>query len=160
MKTLPITLRPAGPDDEPLIFELYASTRAQEMTLVPWSDEQKRSFIRMQLTAQQDHYKQKYPKADHEIILAHGKPIGRLYVARLDDEIRIVDIVLLPEVRGNGVGTQILETLLAEGKMTGKIIRIYVESFNPSLKLFQRLGFVEAEQHGIHVLLQWSADSY
>jgi len=130
------------------------------MTLVPWSEEHKQSFIRMQLTAQQDHYTQKYPNADHEIILAHGQPIGRLYVARLDEEIRIVDIVLLPEVRGNGVGTQILETLLVEGKTMGKVIRIYVESFNPSLKLFQRLGFIETEQHGIHLLLEWSPDSY
>jgi hypothetical protein len=46
--------------------------------------------------------------------------------------------------------------LLDDAKQTGKITRIYVEEFNPSLRLFQRLGFSPSEQHGIHLLLQWS----
>jgi hypothetical protein len=44
--------------------------------------------------------------------------------------------------------------LLDDAKQTGKITRIYVEEFNPSLRLFQRLGFSPSEQHGIHLLLQ------
>jgi ribosomal protein S18 acetylase RimI-like enzyme len=82
--------------------------------------------------------------------------VGRLYVARLDQEIRIVDITLMPQERNEGIGSFLLQGLLAEAGRTGKVIRIYVENFNPSLRLFQRLGFRQIEQHGIHLLMEWS----
>jgi GNAT superfamily N-acetyltransferase len=86
--------------------------------------------------------------------MSNGRPVGRLYVARLDQEIRIIDITLLPAERNVGIGSYLINQLLDEAKQTGKITRIYVEEFNPSLRLFQRLGFSPSEQHGIHLLLQ------
>ena len=150
-----ITLRPVGPDDHELLLEVYASTRAEEMALVPWTNEQRQAFIRSQFTAQQDHYAQKYPAARHDVILYNNRQVGRLYVARLDHEIRIVDITLLPAERNLGIGSYLIKQLLDEASRTGKITRIYVEEFNPSLRLFQRLGFSSSEQHGIHLLMQW-----
>jgi RimJ/RimL family protein N-acetyltransferase len=150
-----ITLRPVGPDDYDFLLEVYASTRAEEMALVPWTNEQQQAFIRSQLTAQQDHYAQKYPAASHDIILFKNRPAGRLYVARLDHEIRIIDITLLPAERNFGIGSYLIRQLLDEANRTGKITRIYVEEFNPSLRLFQRLGFTSSEQHGIHLLMEW-----
>ena len=149
-------LRPAGPDDSDFLVEVYASTRADEMALVPWTDEQRSMFIRSQFAAQQEHYAQKYPAANHDIIVSDDRRVGRLYVARLDHEIRIVDITLLPAERNTGIGTYLIKQLLDEANHTGKITRIYVEEFNPSLRLFERLGFSPSEQHGIHLLLQWS----
>ena len=147
-------LRPAGPDDSDFLVEVYASTRADEMALVPWTDEQRSMFIRSQFAAQQEHYAQKYPAANHDIIVSDDRRVGRLYVARLDHEIRIVDITLLPAERNTGIGTYLIKQLLDEANHTGKITRIYVEEFNPSLSLFQRLGFSPSEQHGIHLLMQ------
>jgi len=147
-------LRPAGPDDSDFLVEVYASTRADEMALVPWTDEQRSMFIRSQFAAQQEHYAQKYPAANHDIIVSDDRRVGRLYVARLDHEIRIVDITLLPAERNTGIGTYLIKQLLDEANHTGKITRIYVEEFNPSLRLFERLGFSPSEQHGIHLLLQ------
>jgi GNAT superfamily N-acetyltransferase len=153
---LPITLRPAGPDDNPFLIEVYSSTRAEEMALVPWNSEQQMAFVSAQFQAQQEHYLKKYPAAQHDIVLSGDRPIGRLYVARLDQEIRIVDILLLPSERNAGIGSFLLKRLLHEGRSTGKPVRIYVESFNRSLALFLRLGFVQIEQHGIHLLMEWS----
>jgi len=147
-------LRPAGPDDSDFLVEVYASTRADEMALVPWTDEQRSMFIRSQFAAQQEHYAQKYPAANHDIIVSDDRRVGRLYVARLDHEIRIVDITLLPAERNTGIGTYLIKQLLDEANHTGKITRIYVEEFNPSLRLFERLGFSPSEQHGIHLLMQ------
>ena len=90
-----ITLRPVGPDNNDFLIEVYGSTRAEELALAPWTDEQRGAFIHHQFTAQQDHYAQHYPAANHDIIVANGRQLGRLYVARLDKEIRIVDITLL-----------------------------------------------------------------
>lgn len=149
-----ITLRPVAPDDYDFLVEVYGSTRAQEMALVPWTTEQQLAFVRSQFAAQQDHYAKNYPTASHDIILSDDRPVGRLYVARLDQEIRIVDITLLPAERNAGIGSHLLQQLLDEANRSGKMTRIYVEEFNPSLRLFERLGFSPSEQHGIHLLMQ------
>ena len=98
------TFRPVGPDDDTFLLELYASTRANEMAMVPWTDEQREAFVRMQFAGQQQHYQETYPSATHEIILSNNQPVGRLYVARLEEEIRIVDITVVPVERNRGVG--------------------------------------------------------
>jgi GNAT superfamily N-acetyltransferase len=149
-----ITLRPVGPDDNDFLVEVYGSTRAEELALTPWTDEQRDSFVRWQFSAQQEHYAKNYPGANHDIIMSDGRQVGRLYVARLDHEIRIVDITLLPAERNAGIGTYLITQLLDEADRTGKITRIYVEEFNPSLALFKRLGFSPSEQNGFHLLMQ------
>lgn len=149
-----ITLRPVGPDDDEFLLSVYASTRSEEMALVPWTDEQRELFIRSQFSAQLDHYNKKYPTANHDVILSNGRQVGRLYVARLDQEIRIVDITVLPTERSVGIGSYLIGQLLDEAGRSEKVTRIYVEEFNPSLSLFQRLGFSLKEQHGIHLLLE------
>ena len=151
-----ITLRPVGPCDHEFLVEVYGSTRAEELALVPWTSDQQQAFIQSQFAAQQDHYAQKYPAASHDIIVSDNRQVGRLYVARLDHEIRIVDITLLPAERNAGIGTYLLQQLLDEASRTGKMTRIYVEEFNPSLRLFERLGFSQTEQQGIHLLMQWN----
>jgi GNAT superfamily N-acetyltransferase len=153
-----VTLRPVGPDDNEFLMQVYGSTRAEEMALVPWTDEQRGAFIHHQFTAQQEHYAQKYPSASHEIILFNGRQVGRLYVARLDQEIRIVDLTLLPGERNAGIGSYLIRELLKEAERTKRSVRIWVEEFNPSLHLFERFGFSRSEQQGIHVLMEWTSD--
>jgi RimJ/RimL family protein N-acetyltransferase len=149
-----ITLRPVTDDDYDFLVAVYASTRAEELAMVPWTIEQQQAFVRMQFAAQQDHYAKTYPAATHDVIVFDNRPVGRLYVARLDQEIRIIDITLLPSERNAGIGSYLITELLDEASRSRKVTRIYVEEFNPSLRLFERLGFSPSEQHGIHVLLQ------
>jgi ribosomal protein S18 acetylase RimI-like enzyme len=155
-----ITLRPVGPDDYDFLVEVYGSTRAQELALVPWTTEMKQAFIRSQLNAQQDHYAKTYPGASHDIIESNDRQVGRLYVARLDHEIRIADVTLLPAERNAGIGSYLINELLVEAERTGRMVRIYVEEFNPSLQLFERLGFSRGEQHGIYILMEWTVSQH
>ncbi len=155
-----VTLRPVGADDHEFLIEVYGSTRAEELALAPWTSEQRHAFIQHQFTAQQDHYAKTYPTANHDIIVSDGRQVGRLYVARLDREIRIVDIALLPGARNAGIGSYLIKQLLAEAERTGRVVRIYVEEFNPSLHLFERLGFSPSEQQGIHLLMQWNPSQH
>lgn len=157
-QTRDITLRPVQPEDTPFLFQVYASTRASEMALVSWSDDLRHAFVSSQFAAQCDFYQQKYPHAEHNIILSYGRPVGRLFLARLDDQLRIVDITILPEERNSGIGTTLLNELLDESRRCGKPVRIYVENFNPSLRLFERLGFRQVEEQGVHLLLQWTPE--
>jgi N-acetylglutamate synthase-like GNAT family acetyltransferase len=151
-----ISLRPVQPEDAGFLLEVYASTRASEMALVPWNDEQRQAFLSSQFAAQQDFYTQKYPQADHSIIQSDGRAVGRLYLARLEDQLRIVDVTVLPKERNAGFGSYLLKELQGEARRSGKPVRIYVENFNPSLRLFERLGFQPVEEQGVHLLLQWS----
>jgi ribosomal protein S18 acetylase RimI-like enzyme len=150
-----ITFRPAGPDDAAFLLKVYGSTRAEELAAVPWTEAQREAFLGMQLQAQHHHYRQKYPAAEYLIILDDDRAVGRLYIARLAEQVRIMDITLLPEERGRGLGTSILRDLMAEAAAAGKPLRIYVESFNRSLGLFKRLGFSQIEEQDFYLLMEW-----
>ena len=133
---------------------MYASTRAEELAVVPWDDAQKDAFLRAQFDAQDAWWHENYAEASFDVIVVDGEPAGRLYVHRGPSEIRIVDIALLPEHRGDGVGTRLLEDLLAEGDASGKSVTIHVERMNPALRLYERLGFALAEDKGVYLFLE------
>ena len=137
------------------MFALYASTRDEEMKLVPWSDSQKHDFLRMQFELQSTHYHNHYPGASYQIILADGRPIGRLYVHRGASQIRVIDIALLPQHRGAGIGWQLMEEVLAEARAAKKTVSIHVERNNPALRLYTRLGFCVLEDKGAYSYMEW-----
>jgi ribosomal protein S18 acetylase RimI-like enzyme len=148
-----VALRPVTPADAPFLTRVYASTRAAELAQVPWTDAQKEAFIAHQFTAQAAHYERHYAGASFDVVLAGGEPAGRLYVARGAEEIRIVDIALLPAFRGRGIGTGLLRALLGEADAQGKRVSIHVEQSNPALRLYERLGFAPAGETGVHLLM-------
>jgi GNAT superfamily N-acetyltransferase len=149
-----VTLRPYTEADDSFVFFIYASTRAQEMAQVPWTPEQKEVFVRMQYTAQKQHYAAEYPQASHDIIYIDDVPVGRLYLNR-GDALHILDITVLPEHRGRGAGSVLLRRIMDEARQQAKPASIFVEDFNPSVSLFARLGFQVAEQSGFQLLLKW-----
>ncbi len=142
--------------DEPFLLTVYASTRSDEMAVVSWSDEQKRAFLEMQFQAQHNYYLSRYPNASYSIISLEEQPIGRLYVERQEDKIKILDITVLPEYRNKGVGTKLIAEILQTGEETEKFVQIYIESYNPSANLFSRLGFKPVAEEGINLLWQWN----
>ena len=150
-----VSFRDVCDEDEEFLFELYAATRAEEMAMVAWSDEQRDLFLRGQFNGQSDHYRKQYPKASFQIIVVDGRPAGRLYAARLEDQIRIIDLTLLAAERGQGIGTPIVRRIMDEATGAAKPVTIYVESFNPSRRLFDRLGFSPVEDNQIYVLMRW-----
>ena len=151
-----IALRPVQESDNEFLLKVYGSTREQELAQVPWSAEQKQQFVRMQWEAQKNHYGAQHPNATHEIIYIENSDIGRLYLDRSGDKFHILDITLLPEHLNRGAGSFLLRQIMAEAKEAGKPVTIYVETFNPSLRLFERLGFTPIQQEGFHLLLQWA----
>jgi GNAT superfamily N-acetyltransferase len=154
-----LALRPAGDDDRDLLLRIYAGTRSDELAILPWTEEQKRAFVAQQFHAQRLHYERHYPDARHDIVLADGEPAGRLYVDRRARETRVVDIALLPEFRGGGIGTRLLRDLLDEAAATGRSVSIHVELFNPARRLYARLGFEPVAEEGIHLLMEWRPPS-
>ena len=124
--------------------------------VVDWTEEMKEAFVRQQFNAQHAWYQEHYQGATFDVVLVDGVPAGRLYVHRRPEEIRLVDITLLPEHRKGGLGTSILRDLLAEGQAAGKPVTIHVEVYNPAMRLYERLGFKPVEDRGVHRLMKWS----
>ena len=152
-----ISLRPITPEDDSFLARLFASTRAEELAITGWNDEEKAAFCLMQFDAQSAHYRQHYADASFDIIERDGVAAGRLLVWRSGKEILIVDIALLPEHRGAGIGTKFLRELQAEAKAAGKPLTIHVERFNPALRLYERLGFKIVEEQEVYLLMEWIA---
>ena len=150
-----LSRRPIEERDELFLRRLYASTRAEEMARVPWSNEQKAAFLAFQFEAQHRYYTEQFPRAAFELLLVDGQPAGRLYVDRRDDEIRLIDIALLPEHRGRGIGGELMREILAEGADEGLPVQIHVERDNPAMRLYLRLGFERVEEQGIYHLMRW-----
>ncbi len=150
-----ISFRPIQDDDQEFLLRVYVGTRAEELALAPWSDEQKEQFVRMQFALQHQHYQEHYADARFDIILLDEHPIGRLYVDRRTDEIRIIDIALLPEHQGQGIGGRIISDLLAEADEAGKPVTIHVLQRNRAVGLYDRLGFEKIGETGIHDLMEW-----
>jgi ribosomal protein S18 acetylase RimI-like enzyme len=149
-----IKLRPVQAGDDDLLLRLYSSTRAAEMAQIPWTPEQKDAFVRTQFAAQKQHYGATYPTAEHQIICWKEQPAGRIYLDRNNEAFHILDITVLPELRNTGIGSKILNGVMDEAKAAGKPVTIFVETYNPSVRLFERLGFRQVRTEGIHYLLQ------
>ena len=151
MTSLALNLRPAVDTDQAFLRALYASSRAQEMEPLPWSQADKAAFLEQQFDAQHRHYQEHYREAEFSVILHAGQPIGRLYLFRGPRTYNLMDISLLPAWRGRGIGSYLLSLLAQEADMAGKSIRLYVEPDNPARRLYERFGFVITHQHPIYL---------
>jgi ribosomal protein S18 acetylase RimI-like enzyme len=149
-----VGLRPVADGDRPFLVELYGSTREPELAHVPWDDATKRAFVEHQFAAQDAHYRQHYAGATLDVVEVGGEPAGRLYVHRGPSDIRIMDVALAPPFRGRGIGTRLLSELIAEAAESGRKLSIHVERDNPARRLYERLGFEPAGEHGVYLLYE------
>lgn len=137
------------------LYQVYSGTRQDEMALTGWSAEEQEQFLRMQFHAQHTHYQMEFREAAWDIVEKEGEPIGRLYLDRRPEEIRVIDIALLPSERGNGIGGALMRRVLEEAAGVGKLVRIHVERNNPAMHLYSRLGFEKIEDQGVYWLMEW-----
>jgi ribosomal protein S18 acetylase RimI-like enzyme len=141
-----IATRPAGPDDEAFLEQLFASTRP-EFSFLDLPEGQKEFLLTMQFNAQRQQYDDSYPESESAIIQLHGQPIGRMLVDRNEREFTLIDIALSPEHRNAGIGTNLIRELLNEARVARKPVRLHVAKSNPAQRLYERLGFsVVADQ--------------
>lgn len=150
-----ISLRAITSEDEEVLFAVYASTRVEEMDLVDWNATQKEAFLRMQFRAQSHAYIKNYPGAEFQLIQLDGQAVGWLYVYRTQNEIQVMDISLLPQYRGQGIGTHLLNRILEESTESNLPVTIYVKRFNTALHLYARLGFRQVSDDGVYLFMKW-----
>lgn len=151
-----LALRPETAADDGYLLALYATTRAAELEQVPdWSEQQKHTFVAMQFNAQRHHYRTALANVAFDIITRGGMPIGRLYTQEGETMLHIVDILIDPGERCAGIGTALLQGLADDARAAGKVLSIFVESYNPARRLYERLGFVAVgEPKGFHIEME------
>jgi len=137
-----VSLRPVRPDDREFLFNLYAGTRLEELAAFGWNPPQQEAFLRMQFNAQQQWYVTAYSKAEEQIVMLGETAIGRMIVNRESGgAATLVDISLLPEHRGHGIGGALLRDLIAQCSQEGLALKLQVLRNNPAARLYERLGF-------------------
>ena len=136
-----VTLRPSRPEDRDFLFEVYASTRDEELNLWGWDENQKQVFLEMQFRAKYQQYSLSYPQADDSVVLLNGRPVGRMIFDRKGPDITFLDIALLPEYQNRNIGTTLIQFLLQEATNAQKSVVLHVLRSNRAARLYERMGF-------------------
>jgi ribosomal protein S18 acetylase RimI-like enzyme len=155
--TSDVALRAATESDREFLVGVYGSTRDEELSVVEWAPGQREAFVRMQFDAQDEEYRRRNPQGTFDVIELGGRRAGRLYVDRRPDDIRIVDIALLPEFRDAGVGGQLIAQLMDEAAASDRKLSIHVEIHNRAAELYDRLGFAVVDERGLYRRMEWVA---
>lgn len=154
---LPFSIRPLQDSDTEFLSKLYASTRLDIQQLIDWTPDQKEQFLRMQFDAQQTHYKSHFPGAECNIVVnGKRKPIGRLYVEQREEEVRVIDISLMPDCRRKGIGSKIIKDVMERARLVRLPVRLHVARFNPALSWYFKMGFEQIGETDMTFLMEWS----
>lgn len=152
-----VTLRALHPDDMAFIERLYAGSRAEEMSRSGWPAQQIAAFLKQQFNAQHAYYQAHYADGELLIIELQGQPIGRLYMFWGATTLNLIDITLLPEFQGRGIGSALIEAQLRRADEQGLKVELFVESYNPAQRLYGRLGFYVCGDSGVYLKLRRDA---
>ena len=154
-----VELRPVSESDNEFLVSLYASTRADELAQVEWNEGQKEMFIRWQFSLQRREYDTRFPDADYRVIVIDQQPAGRVWVGADKEQIRLLDIAILPEFQNRGVGTVLLQRLIARARTEGKALRHMVFVLNNNAdRFYERLGFKQIEDFGAYKHMEWNPE--
>lgn len=151
-----VELRPVSESDNDFLLAVYASTRADELAQVEWAEGQQEMFLRWQFDMQRREYFTRFPDADYRVIVVDQQPAGRIWVGTDDQQIRLLDIALLPQFQNRGVGTALLKRLMVEAENAGKALRHMVFVLNNDAdRFYERLGFKKIEDFGAYKHMEW-----
>jgi GNAT superfamily N-acetyltransferase len=151
-----VEVRPVSPTDDDFLVSVYASTRADELAQAEWEEGQKEMFVRWQFDLQRREYNARFPDAAYSVILVDQQPAGRIWVGEDQDQIRLLDIALLPDFQNRGVGTVLLQRLINYAAQDGKVLRHMVFVLNNNAERFyERLGFKLIEDLGAYKHMEW-----
>ena len=149
-----LVVRDERDEDEAFLRELYASTRIDELAHVGWSPEQVDGFLRMQFDLQRMHYRRYFADASFLIVVLDGRPVGRLYVHYSPQDVRVMDISLVPDVRGQGIGRRLLEDVIEQATALGAPVSLHVAVGSPAQRLYERLGFRTVKQDPMNSFME------
>jgi ribosomal protein S18 acetylase RimI-like enzyme len=153
-----LKLRRVTPSDEEFLLSIYASTREEELAQAQWAEGQKEAFLKWQFDLQRSEYQSRFPDAEYAVILIDDLPAGRIWIGADAEQIRLLDIALLPEFQNRGAGTLLLRLLIKEAEAAKKALRHMVFMLNDDAhRFYERLGFTVIDDLGAYKHMEWKA---
>ena len=147
-----LSLRIADFADEAFLQDLFFDVRHAEFAIAGLPSEQLKLLLAMQYAAQKQSYKWTFPTAKEAIIVFDGKKIGRLLITRDGQKIHLIDIAILSETRGKGIGSFVLNKLKSEASAIS--LRVFKTNFGAK-KFYERHGFTIARDDGKYIEMEW-----
>ena len=149
----PLSLRTAEDSDLEFLRGVYRGTRWDALEITGWSEEQKLAFVNAQFDTQNAYYRAHYTDAEFLVVLEASRRVGRLYLHRSSQELRVMDIALLPEHRRRGIGAKLMHAILESARASKQRVSLHVELHNPARQWYERLGFRVLEERGIYLFM-------
>ena len=154
-----MALRPVTDADEEFLLSIYAGTRAEELAQATWEEGQQETFVKWQFDLQRREYGARFPDAEYYVIVIDDCPAGRIWIGRDEQQIRLLDIAILPEFQNRGAGTLLLRWLIGEAKRASKALRHMVFVLNPDAhRFYERLGFAAIEEFGAYKHMEFRGE--
>lgn len=160
MATTPAPIfRPVTAADKKFLFELYASERAEELATTQWGPTQRAAFLQSQFETRLNGYRMHFPQARHVIVCTGKTAIGVLTTHDSADEVRLLDLALLPTYRNAGIGKHIVRGVQEGARASGKPLRLHVPKMSRAVRFFAGLNFAPAGSNGPYLKMEWSPAS-
>jgi GNAT superfamily N-acetyltransferase len=153
-----VELRPAAADDLPSLRELFCVEHAQRFAHANLPAAPLQQLLHLQFTARETQYRAEFPAADFDVVLHNSKPVGNLYALRGPDRFVLIDICLRPEVRGRGIGGQLVQDLVTLARAANMPLSAHVMLDSKAWRLWQRLGFRDLGNDGVYRRIEVSPD--
>ena len=151
-----ISFRPSTKFDMPFLYEVYRSTKIEELAITGWAEQEIDHFLKKQFKTQHTSYRENHQTAEFLIIQLYDREIGHLYYETKQQEVRIIDMALLPQYRNMGIGRKILTDIIKNAEANGSKVSLHVEHTNPAVSLYNALGFKKVRNRGAHALMEYS----
>ena len=154
-----VSCRAANENDRIFLQKLYAVTRRDEFAGINWNETQVENFLAMQFDLQSRAYAMQFPGAVHLIVEFERTPIGRLIIYSGAKEKRLVDVAVLPDFRGRGIGAFLISELQREAVAENKALVLRVLKMNDrAVAFYERCGFARADEN-LYWAMSWRGEN-
>jgi len=155
-KAANVSLRPEMSEDVPFLEELFIANKDDAEGWRQLLPAERTRLLKEQSALQRIHYRKFYPQAWFTIIEVEGKPAGRLCVNQSRQEMRVVDISILPEYCQHGIGSRLIQQVITESTRLKSPLRLCAELGSAVHTFYKKLGFREIKRDGTHIHYQWA----
>lgn len=153
-----IRLRMTRPSDRPIERRIHDANR-QDLYLIDREADFVQSILDLQFRARDQGYGEQFPDAQYYMIEKSGDVVGRLVVDFGHNEVRIIDIALLPACHNQGIGTQVITALQnVAGKIAASLALSVRQDNLAGISLYQKLGFIpdpDTIPGAMYLLMVW-----